>query len=775
MPMTPGLVPNLRLDDQDEQQPPLPDILIEMLGDDPDKPKMDEKGNVLEIEHGDGSISISLDGRPINPAAKREDKSDWFRNLADEIPETDLYAIADELIRGIDQDQTSRQDWVDERSNGLRLLGLKVEIPGIGGSADGAPVEGMSRVRHPLLLEAVLRFQANARSELLPTDGPVKIRNDDNNADLAEDQLANALERDMNHYLTSTAKEYYPDTDRMLLMLGFGGTAFKKIYFCPLRNRPVSESVDADDLIVNNAATDLSNAKRITHRVMMRPSVVKRLQILGVYRDIELSTPAPAKLDSVQREKKAQQGIAMEDVDPEDRDREIYEVYCELDLPGFEHKLRGKETGLEIPYRVTIDLTSKEVLSIVRNYDEDTKDLPEAKANFVKYTFVPGFGFYDIGLLNILGNTTNAITAAWRELLDAGMYANFPGFLFSDQGLRQNTNIFRVPPGGGASIKTGGMDIRQAIMPLPYKEPSGALMTLVENMAQTGMRLGGTSEQQVGEGRADAPVGTTLAMIEQATKILNSVHKRMHAAQAEEFRLLMDCFKEHPESFWQRNKKPAKQWDEDTFLQALEDCDLVPQADPNTSSHAQRVMKIMALKQLQQQNPTMYDPIAIDTAALQAIGWSNPQQFLVPAEAQGKMPPEMQQKIAELAIKKQEADDKTKLADAKVAEIASKVQQGGQAGGVAPFDPMKLAELQLKQMELREKSKDSELEAMNRKRDRESHERLAAIKFAEAMAKNPQGIPIADAIIQPGMIQRLEENEEPMNVGQPGQILKPIE
>ena len=778
MPMTPGLVPNLRLDDQDEQQPPLPDILIEMLGDDPDKPKMDQKGNVLEIEHGDGSISISLDGRPINPSAKREDKTDWFRNLAEDIPDTDLYSIADSLIRGIDQDQTSRQDWVDERSNGLRLLGLKVEIPGIGGSADGAPVEGMSRVRHPLLLEAVLRFQANARSELLPTDGPVKIRNDDNNATLEEDQLGNALEQDMNHYLTSTAKEYYPDTDRMLLMLGFGGTAFKKVYYCPLRNRPVSESVDADDLIVNNAATDLSNAKRVTHRVMMRPSVVKRLQILGVYRDIELSTPSPAKLDSVQREKKAQQGIAPDDADPEDRDREIYECYCELDLPGFEHKMKGRETGLEIPYRVTIDLTSKEILSIVRNYDEDTKDLPEAKANFVKYTFVPGFGFYDIGLLNILGNTTNAITAAWRELLDAGMYANFPGFLFSDQGLRQNTNIFRVPPGGGASIKTGGMDIRQAIMPLPYKEPSAALMTLVANMADTGMRLGGTSEQQVGEGRADAPVGTTLAMIEQATKILNSVHKRMHAAQAEEFRMLMDCFKDHPESFWQRNKKPAKQWDQATFLQALEDCDLVPQADPNTSSHAQRVMKIMALKQLQQQNPTMYDPIAIDTAALQAIGWSNPQQFLVPAEAQGKMPPEMQQKIAELQIKKQDADNKSKLADAKVAETAAKIQQdaqGGQAGGVAPFDPMKMAELQLKQMELREKSKDSELEAMNRKRDRESHERLAAIKFAESMAKNPAGIPIADAIVRPDMIQRLEENEEPMNVGQPGQILKPIE
>ena len=371
--MTPGLVPNMRLNDE-EPAIAAPDIMIEMVGDAPDNEILDQKGNVLEIEHGDGSISISLDGRPISNAPTVEDKSNWFRNLADEIDQQELYSIADELIRGIDDDLTSRKDWVEERSNGLRLLGLKIEIPGLGGSAEGAPVEGMSRVRHPLLLEAVLRFQANARSELLPTDGPVKVRNDDNNATLGEDQVANAHERDMNHYLTSTAPEYYPDTDRMLFMLGFGGTAFKKIYYCPLRNRPVSESVDADDLIVNNAATDLKNAKRVTHRVMMRPSVVKRLQILGVYRDVELSTPLPAKLDSVQREKKAQQGVADESLNPEDRDREIYEVYCELDIPGFEHKLKGKVTGLEIPYRVTIDVSTKEVLSIVRNYEEDTND-----------------------------------------------------------------------------------------------------------------------------------------------------------------------------------------------------------------------------------------------------------------------------------------------------------------------------------------------------------------------------------------------------------------
>lgn len=773
MAMTPGLVPNLRLNDE-EPAIAAPDIILEMVGDAPDSEILDQKGNVLEIEHGDGSISISLDGRPINAAPQAEDKTNWFRNLAEEIDQQELYSIADELIRGIDNDLTSRRDWIEERSNGLRLLGLKIEIPGLGGSAEGAPVEGMSRVRHPLLLEAVLRFQANARSELLPTDGPVKIRNDDNNATLEEDQLASALERDLNHYLTSTAPEYYPDTDRMLFMLGFGGTAFKKVYYCPLRNRPVSESVDADDLIVNNAATDLQNAKRVTHRVMMRPSVVKRLQILGVYRDVELSTPLPAKLDSVQREKKAQQGVAEESANPEDRDREIYEVYCELDIPGFEHKMRGKLTGLEIPYRVTIDVSTKEILSIVRNYDEDTKDLPEAKCNFVKYTFVPGMGFYDIGLLNILGNTTNAITAAWRELLDAGMYANFPGFLFSDQGLRQNTNIFRVPPGGGAPIKTGGMDIRQAIMPLPYKEPSGALMTLVENMAQTGMRIGGTSEQQVGEGRADAPVGTTLAMIEQATKVLNSVHKRMHAAQAEEFRLLADCFKDHPESFWQRNRKPAKQWDQQTFLSALENCDLVPQADPNTASHGQRVMKIMALKQLQQQNPTMYDPIAIDTAALQAIGWSNPQQFLAPPEAQGKMPPEMQQKIAELQLKKQDVDTKSKLADAKIAETVSKIQQGAQ-GGVAPFDPVKVADMQLKVQDMQMRKEDARLEAINRKRDRESDERIAAMRFAEQMASNPAGLAVASSLIDPAMISRLESNEPPLDVGQLDQPIRPIE
>lgn len=728
-----------------------------------------ENGELIRIEHDDGSVTISMDGKSLEPD-EDAGPSGWFDNLVDDIDEGELSKIAEDLMRGIDDDIQSRQEWVEDRAQGIKLLGLKIEVPGLQGAADGAPVEGMSKIRHPLLLEAVLRFQANARSELLPTDGPVKIRNDNNSANLQEDQLADALENDMNHYLTTVAKEYYPDTDRMLFMLGFGGTAFKKVYFCPLRNRPVSETVDADDLIVNNQATDLSNAKRITHRIYMRPSVVKRMQIIGAYRDTDLSTPNMPNLDAVQMAKSAQQGISTDTFNQDDRDREIYECYCELDIRGFEHKYKRKPSGLEIPYRVTIDVSTKKILSVVRNYDEDDQELPVAKSVFVKYTFVPGMGFYDIGLLHILGNTTNAITAAWREMLDAGMFANFPGFLMADTGGRQNTNIFRVPPGGGALVKTGGMPINQAIMPLPYKEAGAGLMNLVQNISETGMRIGGTSEQAVGEGRADAPVGTTLAMIEQATKVMNSVHKRMHASQAEEFQLLLQCFKENPESFWQRIRKPAHPWDEQTFIQACNDYELVPQADPNTASHSQRIMKVMALKQLQASNPTMYDPIAIDQAALKAMGWSNPEQFMAPPEAQGRMPPEMQQAMAQIQIKKQEADAKTMATQSKVQldqvtaqakMMLAQAQAQKMMQPEAERDPMdnqlKMAQLENERNKLILQSKDVDMDAENRAADREARERVAYAGIVRDLIKDPQSAPLAEQMLDPKFVSELKE------------------
>ena len=775
---TPGLVPqNLRLIQNDPEPDMEADGVTVHVDDDVPAMDMDEAGNILRIEHEDGSVTISLDGKPVEYAESDVERTqEWFRNLVDEVDSGELVRIADELIRGIEDDLQSRREWVEDRAQGIKLLGLKIEIPGLQGASDGAPVEGMSKVRHPLLLEAVLRFQANARSELLPTDGPVKVRNDAVNSTYQQDELADALEKDLNHYLTARASEYYPDTDRMLLMLGFGGTAFKKVYFCPIRNRPVSESVDAEDLIVNNAATDLRNAKRITHRVMMTPNLVKRLQILGVYRDIDLMTPKAVDPDPAQREKAAQQGVTIDQDNPQDRDREIYECYCELDIRGFEHKYKGRETGLEIPYRVTIDASSREILSIARNYDEDTADLPEARQNFVKYTFVPGLGFYDIGLLHILGNTTNAVTAAWREMLDAGMFANFPGFLMADTGARQNTNIFRVPPGGGALVKTGGMPIAQAIMPLPYKEPGAALMNLCQNMAETGARVGGTAEIMVGEGRQDAPVGTTLAMIEQATKVLNAVHKRLHSAQAEEFQLLVRCFREHPESFWQQCKRPTRAWNEQTFLQALNDCELVPQADPNTASHTQRLMKVMALKQLQASNPGMYDPIAIDTAALKAMGWSNPEQFLAPPAAQAAPPPELlqaqaqmqaTQMKAEAAVMKAQTDSansamRMQVDQARVQADMMRAETDRLAAEAAAKIDMLNAETNLMKAQAEAQLAFGELGS--KAADRAQKERMNLIDLAQNVAVHPYSAELVAPLVQPAL-QEISEQEQEENAG----------
>jgi len=746
------------------------DIIIEHDEGQPSN-NVDEKGNLISIEHADGSITISLDGNPLK-SAETSANDDWFRNLAEEIPDGTLYAIADGLLRGINDDIASRQEWIEDRAQGIKLLGLKVEVPGTGGSADGAPVEGMSRVRHPLLLEAVLRFQANARSEFLPTDGPTKIRLDDNNADLPEDQLANAFQKDINHYLTVTASEYYPDTDRMFLLLGFGGTQFKKVYYCPLRQRPVSETVDADDLIVNNAATDLENARRKTHRIFMRPSVVKRMQLLGVYKDIDLGMPREATLDAAQQEKNEQQGISQTSMNPDDRDREIYECYCELDIPGFEHKFKGKPSGLEVPYRVTIDVSSREILSLVRDYNEDTKELPVQRKTFVKYTFVPGLGFYDIGLLHILGNTTNAVTAAWREMLDAGMFANFPGFLMADTGGRQNTNIFRVPPGGGALVKTGGMPINQAVMPLPYKEPGPALMSLVTNMVETGQRVGGTAELAVGEGRQDAPVGTTLAMIDQAVKILNSVHKRMHTSQSEELELIVQCFRENPESFWKRNRRPATSWDQTTFERALNNYNLIPQADPNTSSQTQRIMKIMGLKQLQAGNPNLYNAVAVDTAALQALGWSNPERFMKPKDQIEQMPPEMIKEIEKLKLEKQKADALTMRAqsdakrnDAQAALDQARLMIDSQPEAQEQQDPAKMLDAETKAkmadvkiQEVAVKAADAHLDAQNRAADRESRERVALAKIVQDALQHPEGLGGVQNILTPDYLRQMKED-----------------
>ena len=678
--MPDGLSSTLRLPGPDAQeQPEEQEVHIAESGDGGDATEhLDQDGKLLEIRFPDGSIEINLNGS-LNANRSDLPPPGWFDDLSSRIDSLQLGLIAEDILRGISEDEDSRKMWLEDRANGIKLMGLRLNVPGVGGSVEGAPVEGQSTVRHPLLAQGVLNFQANARSEMLPTDGPAKIRDDNNNASPDEDDLAEALEKDLNHYLTVTAKEYYPDTDRMLIPLALGGTSFKKVYFCPIRNRPVSETVDANDLIVSDSVTDLQSAKRVTHRIMMPPNTVKRMQILDVYRDVPLSTPQEIDLNAVDREVKDQQGLsASPNYNPDNRDREIYECYCELDIPGFEHKHKGKISGLEVPYRVTIDKTSRQILALVRDYNKDTEELPERRRTFVKYTFIPGFGFWDIGFLNILGNTTNALTAAWRECLDAGMFASFPGFLISDSGGRQNTNIFRIPPGGGQLVKTGGAKIGDAVMPLPYKDASPGLMKLIELMTEGGEKMAGTASLQVGEGKADMPVGTILAIIEQATKVENAIHKRMHASQADELQLLVECFREHPESFWQRNKRPSCKWDQETFLKALDNCDLVPQADPNTSSHTQRIMKAVALKQLASMSPQMYDMQKIDAKVMKTIGYSQPEQFF----SQSPPTPDPKLITAQSAANANQIKGQAALMTAQA--NLKKAQSAGLSGGKSP-------------------------------------------------------------------------------------------
>ena len=524
----------------------------------------------------------------------------------------------------------------------------------------------MSVVRHPLLLESVLMAWANARAELLPADGPVKVK-DVGQRSPQSDELADCLEKDFNFYLTKKAKEYYPDTDRMLLMTVFGGSGFKKVYMDPMRRRPVSESIDAQDLIVNNAATDLANAGRITQRIKMRPAIMKRMKFLGVYRDVELTPPTPQ--NTVVDLKEANiEGIDIQSTRQEDREHTIYECYCELDLDRFAPRhLRNK--GLLLPYRVTIDKDSREILELRRNWDEDNEDC-DPRTTFVHYPYIRGFGLYGWGLLHLLGNSASALTAAWREALDTGMFANFPGFLVAKLAARQQTNEMRVAAGSGVVVDTQGMPINQAVMPLPYKDITPGLLGMMDKVTQAAQRVGGAAEIKVGEGKQDAPVGTTIALIEQATKVESAVHKNMHQAQSEEFELLLDLFREEPEAFWRGNKRPATDWDKERFLAAVETYGIVPVADPNTPSHLHRLMKATAVKQLQAASPALYDPKAVDLQVLKIMGWENPESLFAPPTMPAAQPPDprMAKVQVEAAAKMDELKTRAAIAQAEMIE-----------------------------------------------------------------------------------------------------------
>ena len=399
--------------------------------------------------------------------------------------------------------------------------------------------------------------------------------------------MAEYFERDLNYYFTTTASEYYPDTSHMLLWgVYFGGSGFKKGYRCPMRRRPVSESVDAKDLIVSDTTKDLRSCARITHQIPMRPSVMKRMILLGAYRQMPMTQQPVAQPNAVEQKIAGIQGSDPNAQRTEDNPYVLWESQCELDLPEYAPG-KFKDQGIPLPYLVTLDKESRTVLAIRRDWREDDDEC-ERKRMYIKYPYVPGPGFYGTGLLNILGNASAAMTAAWRETLDAGMFANFPSGLIAKGASRQNTSDMRLAAGTLQPVETGGQDIRTTVMPLPYKDVTPGILALMEKITSQCQQLGGSPDVPTAEGVQNVPVGTMLAAIEQATKVMSAAHRGMHQAQAEEIQLIVDLFRENPEDFWRGNKICKGFWDEQKFLQALESCNLNPRSDPNTPSHIHR-------------------------------------------------------------------------------------------------------------------------------------------------------------------------------------------
>jgi len=578
------------------------DIEVIIEGPEDNSVRIDPETGTIETDLPDGSVVVELDAHTHS-----EDGStyleNFYKNLVDDIGEELLPIITEDLLEQISADNNSRSQTLSTRARGLSLLGLQLEQPrsGVGDSASTA--DGMSVVTNPLLLEACLKSWANAQSELLPADGPCKIEDFNPDEPDANRELADAFERDMNFYLTTIASEYTPETSHMLLWgTVFGGCGIKKVYVNPRLGRPVSESVDIEDLIVSDTTKDLKSCERITHQILMRPSILKRLQMKKIYRDIELGPATAPQPDVVAQKIAGIQGTSPNQfARPEDQPYTLYETQCELNLPEFSREPYAPkgfaDKGIALPFLVTIEKDSRKILAIRRDWKPDDEECIR-KQMYVKFPYIPGPGFYGTGLLNVLGNASAAMTAAWRLTLDAGMYANFPGGLLSEIGGRQKTNTLRPAPGEFTPIQTGGRPIQESIMSLPYKDITPGLLSLIDKITQQSEKAGGAIEVPIGEGIQNVPVGTMLAHIEQATKLMAAAHKGMHMAQSEELGLIADLFREDPESFWRGNKKYRKFWDEKKLFQALNTYTLVPKSDPNVPSHMHRLMKSIALIEL---------------------------------------------------------------------------------------------------------------------------------------------------------------------------------
>lgn len=618
----------------------------------------------------DGSVIIDT-GRRSEPTAL-DDPDKFDANIAEQMDSGDLDTLAQDLIEGIKADVQSRTSLLSNYAKGIDLLALTLEEEG-----GGRQRKRTSKVRHPVMLDACTKFWASASAELLPASGPCKVRDDALSTDQRDD-LAQKFQLDMNHYLTVTAREYYPDTAQMLMLLGFGGTTFKKVYHCPLRERPVSESVRLPDMIVNEQATDLDNAIRVTHQITMPPANVRRLQLDGYYLDIDLGQVSDdVASDPTRQKEQAIHGLGGmgSSLRPQDKDRTLYECYAEIDLADYGKRERGAPKSLPLPYRVTIDKDAQRILEIRRNWRQGDKKY-RRRQRFVKWSMVPGFGFLSLGFLHLLGNQTRALTALWRIMIDCGMFANFPGGI-KVKGTRQTANEIAPGPGEWIEVDTGPqLDIGKAFMPLPYKDLNPVMIQLSEMISAHADKLGTSVEFPSGEGRTNIPVGTIMAMIEQQTQTMAAVHRGLHRSQQEELLLLKELFSEDPESLWRGCHNPAHEWSDP---QEFADCNLVPATDPNVPSQIHRIMVATALVTLATQNPDIYNKVAVHKHAIKMIGIADVDSYIqIQPQAGGGPNPELLQKQAELELHKAELALKQQEQQRKAASSTVEAQQRGQ-------------------------------------------------------------------------------------------------
>jgi len=561
----------------------------------------------IEIEIVDPEeVRIGVDGAMIDLMKSEPRAEDFDANLAEFMDENELQLLASDLIGNYEQDLASRKDWLDTYVKGLKILGIRYE-------ERTEPWPGACGVFHPLLMESAVKFQSETIMETFPAMGPVKTKIVGKETPEKKD-AAIRVQDDMNFQLTEVMKEYRPEHERMLLSMALAGNAFKKVYFDPSLNRQTAVYIPAEDIVVPYGAANLETAERVTHRMRKTKNELKKLQYAGFYRDVDLGEPMRV-MDEVEKQKAEDQGFS---ASMDDR-FQLLEMHVSIDLPGYPDVDKDNhETGIALPYVVTIEKGTGTVLAIRRNWREDDS-LKEKRQHFVHYGYIPGFGFYYFGLIHLIGGHSKAATSLLRQLIDAGTLSNLPGGLKS-RGLRIKGDDTPISPGEFRDVDIPSGAIRDNILPLPYKEPSQTLAALMDKVVEEGRRFAAVSDLKISDMSSQAPVGTTLAILERVLKVMSAVQARIYYAMKQEFKLLAGIIRDNtPDEYSYEpevGSPSAKKADYD-------DVDVIPVSDPNAATMSQKIVQYQAVLQLAQSAPDIYDMPYLHRQMIETLGIRN--------------------------------------------------------------------------------------------------------------------------------------------------------